>query len=192
MSKPLSILHLRSLDARRRHPAVVTLRPYAPGAATSVPARALPIGRGSIEAVTSGPLWARMNAQPRRSAAALLQSDVPTTPGVYVWYRDGEPLYAGRAVGRAGLQERIWGDHLRTGHDLSRSSFRRIVCDHLGIAPTSRTTLRPTLMTAAEVEPLNRWIRECEVAWVECNSPKEAERLEKMLRAEWMAPLSRG
>lgn len=132
-----------------------------------------------------------MNIQPRHAAGQLSRRDVPTAPGVYAWYRDGKPIYSGRAIGKRGLQERIWGNHLKTGHDLSRSSFRRNVCEHLGIAPTSKTTIRPTVMTAADVEPLNRWIGGCEVAWIECDSPSEAETLERRLHAEWMPPLSR-
>jgi hypothetical protein len=128
-----------------------------------------------------------MHFEPRRAAASLTGKDIPTRPGVYAWYREGEPVYSGRAIGAG----RIWKNHLKTGDDLSRSSFRRNVCEHLGIAPTSKTTVRPTLMTAADIEPVNRWIRECEVAWIECQSAAEAEALEKALHAEWMPPLSR-
>lgn len=65
------------------------------------------------------------------------------------------------------------------------------VDEHLGIAPTSRTTLRPTVMTAADIEPVNGWIRECAVAWIEYQSASETEALEKALHAEWMPTLSR-
>lgn len=132
-----------------------------------------------------------MNSEPRRAAEKLAGQDIPTSPGVYAWYREGEPVYSGRAIGKTGLHERLWGNHLKKGNDLSRSSFRRNVCEFLGIAPTSTTTVRPTLMTTAEVEPVNQWIRECEVAWIECDSAPEAEALEKGLHAEWMPPLSR-
>ena len=94
-----------------------------------------------------GNLWQRMNNQPRRSAASIARNDVPAQPGVYAWYRDGVAVYSGRALGAEGLKGRIWGNHLKTGEDLSRSSFRRNVCEHLGIAPTSTTTIRPTVMT---------------------------------------------
>lgn len=80
---------------------------------------------------------------------------------------------------------------MRTGTDLSRSAFRRNVCEHLGIAPTSKTTVRPTQMTAKEIAPVNRWIRGCEVAWIECETATEAEVLEKALHAEWLPRLSR-
>lgn len=138
-----------------------------------------------------GELWQRMNAQQRRAACSITGGDIPTRPGVYAWYREDAAIYSGRALGGDGLRGRIWKDHLRTGADLSRSSFRRNVCEHLGIAPTSKTTVRPTLLTAADVDPVNRWIRECEVAWIECQSAREAEDREKALHAEWMPPLSR-
>lgn len=136
-------------------------------------------------------LWQRMNDQPRRVAASLKGKDIPRQPGVYAWYRDGQAVYSGRALGADGLHGRVWRYHLKTGADLSRSSFRRNVCEDLGIAPTSTTTIRPTRMTAADIEPVNRWIRECEVAWIECKSSAEAKALEKALHAEWLPPLSR-
>lgn len=138
-----------------------------------------------------GNLWQRMNGQLRHAAASLTGKDVPPGPGVYAWYHQGEPVYSGRALGSDGLHGRIWKNHLKAGNDLSRSSFRRNVCEHLGIAPTSKTTLRPTVMTAADIEPVNRWVRECDLAWIECQSASEAVALEMALHAEWMPPLSR-
>jgi hypothetical protein len=135
-------------------------------------------------------LWHRMHVQPRYAAASLIGKDIPTRPGVYAWYREGKAVYLGRAIGTNGLRGRVWENHLRTGADLSRSSFRRNVCEYLGIAPTSKTKVRPTLMTTADIEPVSRWIRACEVAWIECQSTAEAVVLEKALHAEWMPPLS--
>ena len=139
----------------------------------------------------TGRLWQRLNGLPRHAAAQLSERDVPATPGVYAWYRNAEPIYSGRAIGRKGLRTRIWHEQLKTGSDLSYSSFRRDVCAQLGIAPTVRTKVRPTVMTAAQVEPVNLWILECSVAWIECSSPREAETLEQMLHAEWKPPLTR-
>jgi hypothetical protein len=137
------------------------------------------------------PLWSRMNGQQRRAAQQLSSRDIPAGPGVYAWYRDGEPVYSGRATGRKGLRERIWRKHLEQGNDLSRSSFRRNVCAYLGIAPTNKTATRPTQMTASDVEPVNTWIRDCEVAWIECGSPADAKELEEALHREWLPPLGR-
>ncbi len=136
-------------------------------------------------------LWARMDSQPRRSAADLKRSGIPSAPGVYAWYRDGEAIYAGRALGEDGLRGRVGKDHLGVGNDLSRSSSRRNVCEHLGIASTSVTTQRPAQLTPQRVRPVNDWIRECEVTWLECNSADETKKLEKDLFAERMPPLSR-
>lgn len=142
--------------------------------------------------MSRGTSWSTMDPQPRRGATAITGSRVvPSEPGVYAWYRDGDAVYLGRAIGEDGLRGRVWADHLRTGNDLSRSSFRRNVCDHLGIAPTSRTTIRPTLMTAADVEPINEWIRGCQIAWIECESDGAASKLESAMKAEWKPPLTR-
>lgn len=137
----------------------------------------------------AGPLWNTMHAEPRRAARELTGPDVPTGAGVYAWYRDGAAIYVGKATGADGVRGRVWKNHLQTGNDLSRSSFRRNVCELLGIAPTSRTTIRPTVMTTAEVARVNEWIRSCEVAWQLCASKAEAEDLEDRLKREWKPPL---
>ena len=128
-----------------------------------------------------------MNNATRYSAASVTRPSLPNVPGVYTWYRDGEPVYAGKATS---LKTRIW-THLATTPDLSRSAFRRDVCDHLGVANTSITKQRPTRLIEADVEPVNKWIRECEVGWLELESPSEAESFEDRLLAEWKPPLNR-
>lgn len=141
--------------------------------------------------MNAGPHWTTMQARTRRAARGLTGQDVPTGPGVYAWYRDGAPVYVGKATGADGVRGRVWKNHLQTGNDLSRSSFRRNVCEHLGIAPTSRTTIRPTVMTTDEVARFNDWIRGCEVAWQVCASKAEAAHLEDRLKREWKPPLTK-
>jgi hypothetical protein len=136
-------------------------------------------------------LWEQMNARPRRLGSSLTSADVPKAVGVYAWYRDGQPVYSGRAVGANGLYGRVWKDHLAEGPDLSRSSFRRNVCEHLGIANTTVSRIRPTRLTPTDVEPVNAWIQECEVAWLEFETADDASRYEASLLGEWMPPLSR-
>ena len=140
---------------------------------------------------TSGPLWSRMIEQPRRVTARLSESAIPTRCGVYAWFHNGEPMYAGSAIGGTGLRRRIWKEHLGTTHDLSRSSFRRNVCDHLGIAPISVSRQRPSRLTPRMVTPVNEWIRGCEVAWVEFRTEAEAKLYEADLLREWKPPLNR-
>ncbi len=147
--------------------------------------------RSELTAEQTGALWARMKACRRHAAAELTRDTVPTEQGVYAWFHSGQPVYSGMAGGDDGLRGRIWGNHLKTGDDLSTSSFRRNVCEYLGIAPTSRTRRRPSVMTTAEVEPVNRWIRSCEIAWLTCGSRSEAAQLERRLHSEWLPPLSK-
>ena len=138
-----------------------------------------------------GPLWRQVEALPRHDSARLTRKTVPDKPGIYAWFRDGEPVYSGVAAGADGLRGRIWKYHLKTGTDLSHSSFRRNVCEHLDIAPTSKTRTRPTWMTAEDVEPVNRWIRGCEVTWLTLGSAAEAKQFERDLHSEWLPPLSK-
>ena len=132
-----------------------------------------------------------MHRRHRWPAGELSRLDVPRSPGVYAWYRDRRPVYAGRALGASGLRGRVWSTHLATGTDLSRSSFRRNVCEYLGIAATSRTRIRPSVITEWEASLVNDWIRGCEVTWAVCATSDEADQLERDLLSEWMPPLSK-
>lgn len=132
-----------------------------------------------------------MDAQPRYRVAVLRRQDLPDRPGVYAWYQGGEAVYSGRATGGGGIRDRVWAYHLRTGPDLSRSSFRRNVCEELGIAKAALTRQRPPKLSAAAVEPVNRWIGSCEVTWLACRTAGEARELETDLHAEWLPPLSK-
>lgn len=139
----------------------------------------------------NGPLWSAMNVRPRRAAHGLSGSDVPTAHGVYAWYRDDSPIYVGVAAGLEGVRGRVWKDHLSIGIDLSRSSFRRNVCELLGIAATARTSIRPSVMTVDQVTPVNDWIRSCEISWITCASAAAAADLESRMKHEWKPILTK-
>lgn len=115
---------------------------------------------------------------------------VPNTPGVYVWFRFGAPVYAGKASGAGGLRERI-GKHLEVGRDLSRSSLRRNVAERLLNVPTSVSRQRPSVMTSEQIATINEWIRGLELAWVEFPTPADAVAFERELLREWMPPLGK-
>ncbi|WP_436793488.1 hypothetical protein [Actinospongicola halichondriae] len=135
--------------------------------------------------------WQTMLTADRKAAADLDPDTIPTSPGVYAWFRDDAPVYAGRAVAKYGLKGRLKRNHLATGLDLSHSSFRRNVCEHLlGIA-TSVTRQRPTVMTEEQVSVVNAWIRECDVTWVTFETGDEAKDFEKTLLGDWMPPFSK-
>lgn len=79
---------------------------------------------------------------------------IPDRPGVYAWFRSAEPIYAGKASGGGGLRERI-GKHLGMGPDLSRSSLRRNVAEHVLFVPTSVSRKRPSVMSSELVSRIN-------------------------------------
>lgn len=71
---------------------------------------------------------------------------------------------------------------------MSHSSFRRNVAEHLAVAPTSVTRRRPPELAATEVEPVNAWIRTCEVRWRTAASVEESKQLEESMKLEWNPP----
>lgn len=122
--------------------------------------------------------------------ADLRLSDVPTAPGVYVWFSEREPVYVGEAKGSQGLRGRL-GAHLRTGVDLSRSTLRASVAvDLLGV-PRSTARRRPSVLTPEEVAVVSQWLRACDISWVVCEDAEAAHALESTLRMEWLPRLNR-
>lgn len=92
--------------------------------------------------------------------------EIPATPGVYTWWRGGEPVYVG---GAANLRRRL-GERLKTGLDLSGSTLRgSIALAELGI-PRRVSSARPTQVSQAEADTINAWLRACELAWVRCDN----------------------
>jgi len=136
-----------------------------------------------------GAAWQQVLMHPRRPAANLALTDVSTLPGVYVWFRDSEPVYVGEAKGTQGLRSRL-GAHLRTSVDLSRSTLRASVAVHLLGVPRSTARRRPSVMTPEQVASVNQWLRACELAWVVCDDAAAAHQLEGALRTEWLPPLN--
>lgn len=135
--------------------------------------------------------WDRMHAQPGHRVAGFDPDVVPAQPGVYAFYRDGEPVYVGRAIASGGLQRRLKTQHLKTGNDLSWSAFRRNVAAHLGIAPSTVTTQRPPQLSDEQVAPVNEWVGGCEVRWIACSTEAEATQLEIDLKNERKPPLTK-
>ena len=131
-----------------------------------------------------------MTELPRVRAADIEIKSLPDGPGVYAWFRSEEPIYAGKASGSGGLRERLV-KHLGIGLDLSRSSLRRNVAEHILNVPTSQSRRRPSVMTSQQVSTINVWIRQLEVAWLEFPTPAEAVVFERELLGEWMPALSK-
>lgn len=137
-----------------------------------------------------GPRWEFLNSRPRRRASLLQRKDVPASPGVYAFYKDGTAVYVGRALAQRGLRGRLLGDHLSTSPDLSRSTLRRSVAAEQGVATRAEAAARPTLLTQEQAALVDDWLSACEVTWVECATAGEAAELEEALRVEWMPRLN--
>jgi hypothetical protein len=129
-----------------------------------------------------------MNQRPRRRCGELKQADLPLTPGVYAFYRDGEAVYVGKA---ASLRARLWTNHLRRGASMTNSAFRRNVANELGIASAADIKSRRYVTTADDAARVSDWIGACELAWIECPTELEAVRGEAALKAELKPRLTR-
>ena len=46
-------------------------------------------------------------------------------------------------------------------------------------------------MSVDQIAVVNRWLRSCELTWIECESREAADQLERALMAERMPPLNR-
>lgn len=135
-----------------------------------------------------GPLWEEMNAQPRRVAETLTEAAIPVEPGVYAWYRESNPVYVGKA---GSLSGRLWRNHLGQGESMTNSAFRRNVAEELGIATANDIKERKYLPSSKDVRIVNEWIQRCEVAWIECDSHEDAVKLERVMKREWLPPLTK-
>ena len=133
--------------------------------------------------------WSQAVAVGKHRPRSLRPRDIPTSPGVYIWFRDCEPVYVGEAKGVQGLQGRLRA-HLAIGTDLSRSTLRASVAvAQLGVT-RAYARQRPSVMTDAEITLVNAWLTTCELGWQECATGPAAHELEVRLRSEWTPPLN--
>lgn len=75
-----------------------------------------------------------MSERPRVAVAECLPSALPARPGVYSIWRDGEPIYVGKA---GSLSSRLGKAHRWRGRSLKNSALRRNVAEFLEIAPAN-------------------------------------------------------
>jgi hypothetical protein len=140
--------------------------------------------------VPTGPSWDEILSVEFLDPRAMRPEDVPTLKGIYVWIRDGSPVYAGRAKGIDGLRGRLKA-HLALGRDLSRSTFRSWVAVSILGLPRSETRRRPSVMTDSQVRQVNDWISACRVGWITRATAGEVVEFEKQLLQAWKPPLNR-
>ncbi|MDQ5820231.1 MAG: hypothetical protein M3540_02190 [Actinomycetota bacterium] len=132
--------------------------------------------------------WRDMNALERRAVPGLTRAGIPLDAGVYALYRDDAAMYVGKATS---LRSRLWDCHLSTGKSMTNSAMRRNVAQFLEIANAADIKTRRYLPTDGDARRVSDWIRECELAWVECENEPSAKDLEDALKREWKPPLTR-
>lgn len=144
-------------------------------------------GANGVEAdeeTRPGALWKRVERATRRPLRSLTDSTVPNGPGVCVIFHEGESVFVSKGVGKEGLRGRL-RSHRATDADLSRSTLRASVAvELLGV---SRWTARqrPAVLPEWAIESVNKYLAECEVAWIECDNAEEASELKRGLLREY-------
>jgi hypothetical protein len=73
-----------------------------------------------------GDQWVRALSIAKPRPLPIRRGGVPTDPGVYIWFRDGHPIYVGEALGAEGLRGRLRA-HFAKNPDVSRSTLRASV-----------------------------------------------------------------
>lgn len=132
--------------------------------------------------------WQQMNQQTRHRVSELAETMISAKPGVYALYREGDAVYVGKATS---LQSRLWGNHFRKGVSMTNSALRRNVAQHLAIAAAADIKARRYQPTAADALRVSDWIRECDVAWIDCDTEAAAVVLEGALKLERKPPLTK-
>lgn len=74
---------------------------------------------------------------------------------------------------------------------MSNSALRRNVAERLGIAAANDIKERRYRITNKDALRVFGWIRECDVAWIECANDEEGKSLEKKLKVEHKPPLTK-
>jgi hypothetical protein len=134
------------------------------------------------------PTWADVQVAERYAVSGLdAPRCFPAAPGIYVWFRDGEPWYLG--VAEVSLRQRL-GRHLRpTPGSVRGTTLKRSVAQLLGIATRAESAKR--VLTQAEVDRIVAWLQGCELAWWVLPDQGSARAAETVLLGELRPPLNR-
>jgi hypothetical protein len=128
-----------------------------------------------------------MDSAPRRPFVGLAMADIPTDPGVYALYREGERLYVGKANS---LRSRL-GNHRGEGASMTNSALRRNVAALVGIASSAHIKAQRYRTTIEDAGLVTAWLAACDVAWIACDSSNEAAALERDMKREDMPALTK-
>lgn len=132
------------------------------------------------------PTWDAIRSLPRRPASLETVRSAPRGPGVYIWFRDSEIAYLGKA---SKLRGRL-GTHRRTSTKPGKSTLRATVGELATGVP--RATLRMDgRYVPDEAIAIDAWLDACELTWFETETNERALELERALLTTWRPPLNR-
>lgn len=134
-----------------------------------------------------GSPWYAMDRHPRVAADPFASDFLTSSPGVYVFYREGARVYVGAT---SDLLRRVRTEHLSTSASLRNSALRRNVAEHLGIASASDIRSRRVTLTSDELGQITSWLRRCEVGWRETDTEAEAREIAAELKRQQLPSLN--
>lgn len=133
-----------------------------------------------LEDLSSRQDWRWLLSLPRIRSSKVRESEIPPAPGLYVWFRGDECIYVGIS---GNLRQRL-SIHRDERNDLSRSTFRSWAAVEILGVEREVTRQRPSVMTNPQIQAVNRWISECDLAWQSLPSRAAAVALETALLGE--------
>lgn len=132
--------------------------------------------------------WASLRELERTPAGELDVDRLSGAPGIYAWWRDGEPLYLGEGVN---LRKRLKKHLRRTPGSVRTSTFKRSVAAELGIATRAELGKGGTrVLDETELDQVLGYLYGCEVSWALAATKADARRIERALLAEYRPPLN--
>lgn len=90
--------------------------------------------------------WALALSMVNPQPLPIPRGNVPSDPGVYIWFRQGDFIYVGEALGAEGLRGRLRA-HFSKGLDLSLSTLSASIAVKLPGVERAVARKRPTVMT---------------------------------------------
>ncbi|KRD53949.1 hypothetical protein ASE34_02345 [Microbacterium sp. Root280D1] len=114
------------------------------------------------------------------SAAEISRLQLPDTPGLIAWFREGECIY----IGISGhIRDRI-NDHISSRPDFSRSTLRSWVAVEILGLTREKTRQRPSAITHKQADEVVAWLKQCEVGWKVTERRADASRMKEDLLSQ--------
>ncbi|RIJ76945.1 hypothetical protein D1871_08140 [Nakamurella silvestris] len=134
--------------------------------------------------MTSTPTWNQMRLLPRISTSVLATAEIPSGPGVFVWFRNGEPVQVGKATGPGGLRRQLQPP---TGAEPDDGASRWERAGHriTTFGREQLAAIRRSVGSRTQAERVESFIAESSVAWLEMSDTTTTRAAWKALMTDW-------